>query len=100
MRVGANVGVGPCRVVGAAVGQAEGVPVHCGRDVGLGSPVGEVSIPLLVAGTKVLHLQRRRRKRKRKENKEQEKKRKEKMRKTKKMMKKKRPMFRYEHSLF
>lgn len=57
MRVGANVGVGPCRVVGAAVGQAEGVPVHCGRDVGLGSPVGEVSIPLLVAGTKVLHLQ-------------------------------------------
>lgn len=85
------MGVGPCRVVGAAVGQAEGVPVHGGRDVGLGSPVGEVSIPLLVAGTKVLHLQRRRRKRRKKETKE---------RKTKKMMMKKRPMVRYEHSLF
>lgn len=56
--VGANVGVGPCCVVGAAVRQAEGVAVHGGRDVGLRSPVGEVSIPLLVAGAKVLHLRR------------------------------------------
>lgn len=57
VRVGANVGVGPCGVVGAAVRQAEGVPVHRGRDVGLRSAVGGVvSVPLLVAGAKVLHL--------------------------------------------
>lgn len=60
VRVAANVGVGACCVVGAAVGQGECVPVHCGRDIGLWSPVGEVSIPFLVAGAKMLHLQKRR----------------------------------------
>lgn len=60
VRVGANVGVGPRAVIGAAVRQAEGVPVHRGGDVGLRSAVGgEVPVPLLVAGAKVLHLRRR-----------------------------------------
>lgn len=49
--VAPEVGVGACRVVGAAVGQGERVPMQGGGDVGLGSAVGEVAIPFLVAGS-------------------------------------------------
>lgn len=60
MGVTPKVGVGACRVVRTAVGQCECVPVHCRRDVGLGSSVGKISVPFLVAGAVVMHLKQRR----------------------------------------
>lgn len=54
-----KVGVGACSVVWAAVGEGECVPMHGGRDIGLWSPVGEVSVPFLVAGTEMWHLKER-----------------------------------------
>lgn len=63
MRVTPKVGVGARRVVRTAVGQGERVAVHCGRDVGLWPPVGEVSVPFLVAGAVMMHLKQRRRRR-------------------------------------
>lgn len=51
-----KVGVGARRMVWAAVGQGECVPMHGGRDIRLWSPVGKVAIPLLVAGTEMLDL--------------------------------------------
>lgn len=51
-----KVGVGACGVVWAAVGQGECVAMHGGRDIGLWSPVGEVAVPFLMAGTEMLHL--------------------------------------------
>lgn len=59
MGVAPKVGVGACRVVGAAVGQGEGVAVHGGGDVGLRSSVGKVSVPFLVAGAVMVHLKER-----------------------------------------
>lgn len=55
-----KVGVGARCVVWTAVGQGECVPMHCGRDIGLWSPVAKVSIPFLMAGTEMLHLRKRR----------------------------------------
>lgn len=55
-----KVGVGARCVVWTAVGQGECVPMHCGRDIGLRSPVAKVSVPLLVAGVEMLHLEDRR----------------------------------------
>lgn len=55
-----KVGVRPCGVVWAAVGQGECVPMHGGRDIGLRSPVGKVAVPFLMAGTEMLHLRARR----------------------------------------
>lgn len=51
-----KVGVGARSVVWAAVGECECVPMHGGRDIGLRSPVGKVSVPFLMAGTEMLHL--------------------------------------------
>lgn len=59
MWVPPKVGVGARRVVWAAVGQGECVPMHGGRDIGLWSPVGKVAIPFLVAGTEMLDLKKR-----------------------------------------
>lgn len=56
-----EVGVGACRVVWAAVGQGERVPMHGGGDVSLWSPMDIVSIPFLVAGTEMMDLRERRR---------------------------------------
>lgn len=63
MGVTPKVGVGASRVAGTAVGQGERVPVHGRRDVGLWPPVGEVSVPFLVAGAVMMHLKQRRRRR-------------------------------------
>lgn len=60
MRVTSKVGVGARCVVWTAVGQGECMPMHCGRDIGLRSPVAKVSVPLLVAGVEMLHLKDRR----------------------------------------
>lgn len=54
------MGVGARCVVWTAVGQGECVPMHCGRDIGLRPPVAKVSVPLLVAGAEMLHLEDRR----------------------------------------
>lgn len=54
-----KVGMWARRVVWAAMGQGECVPMHGGRDIGLWSPVGKVAIPFLVAGTKMLDLEER-----------------------------------------
>lgn len=51
-----EVGVGARSVVGAAVGQGECVPMHGRGDIGLGSAVGKVAVPFLMAGTEMLHL--------------------------------------------
>lgn len=59
MGVAPKVGVGARRVVWTAVGQGECVAVHCRRDVGLWSPVGEVSVPFLMAGAVMMHLKQR-----------------------------------------
>ncbi len=59
VRVTPKVGVRARTVVGAAVGQGERVPMHGGRNIGLRSPVGKVAVPLLMAGTVMLHLKER-----------------------------------------
>lgn len=59
VRVATKVWMGPRSVVGAAVGQGERVSMHGWSDVGLWSAVGQVAIPFLMAGTKMLHLKRK-----------------------------------------